>query len=326
MAAESQEFMQVVDFVLGRSIALLVLGASFVLLGSCDLGEAEGPPPPGNERKVLVIGIDGLRGDAVPAADTPNMDALMESGAFTLFASTQLEAATVSGPGWTSILTGVDADKHLVVENGGYAGRDDRWPTMLGRAHDAGLPTATSIHWIPIQSEIIEDDVVNEVMIGTDLQVTDGMEEVLEEGDFDLHFVHLDDIDGTGHSSGFDPNNVDYLEAVRVTDAYLGRLVDAIAGRATRAQEDWLVIVTSDHGGVGTSHGGITAEHRAIPLIIAGDGVEAGEFSGAADVPGELDAGFVSHLDVHPTAMQYLGIEPQADWDLDGVVRGLITP
>jgi len=318
--------MQVVDFVLGRSLVPLVLGAVLVLVGACDLGEAEGPPPPGNERKVLVVGVDGLRGDAVPAADTPNMDALMGAGAFTLFASTHLEAATVSGPGWTSILTGVDADKHLVVENGGYAGRDDRWPTMLRRAYDAGLPTATSIHWFPIQSEIIEDGVVNEAIIGTDSQVTAGMEELLEEGDFDLHFVHLDDVDGAGHSSGFDPNNAAYLESVRVTDGYLGRLIDAIAGRTSRSQEDWLVVVTSDHGGVGTSHGGITAEHRAIPLIISGDGVSPGEFTGVSAVPGELDAGFVSHLDVHPTVMQYLGIEPQAAWVLDGVVRGLSAP
>ena len=51
-----------------------------------------------------------------------------------------------------------------------------------------------------------------------------------------------------------------------------------------------------------------------------------GEFTGVSAVPGELDAGFVSHLDVHPTVMQYLGIEPQAAWVLDGVVRGLSAP
>ena len=301
----------------------VLLAVVSLLFVACALGESDEPVPLGSDRKVLVVGIDGLRGDAVPVADTPAMDALMAVGAFSLFASTQLEAPTVSGPGWTSILTGVDSGKHLVVENGGYGNRDERWPTMLRRAHDAGVPTATAIHWFPIQTSIIEDSAVNEVTIGTDALVTQGMEQMLEEGDYDLHFVHLDDVDAVGHRFGFDPENAEYLEAVRVADGYLSRLLAAIGSRATRAQEDWLIIVTSDHGGVGTSHGGAGAEHRAIPLIIAGDGVVAGELTGASAVPGDLDVGFVSHLDVHPTVMRYLGLGPQADWQLDGVVRGL---
>ena len=305
-----------------RGFALAAILA-VALLSACDLSEAEGPTPAGHARKVLVIGMDGLRGDAVTAAETPSMDALMDSGTFTLFASTQLQAATVSGPGWTSILTGVDADKHGIVGNGSYWDRDTRWPTMLARAHAAGLPTATSIHWLPIQSSIIEDEVVNEVLFGTDAQVTSGMEALLAEDDYDLHFVHLDDIDGAGHSYGFDPANADYLETVRITDGYLGRLIDAIETRGTRDAEDWLVVVTSDHGGVGNSHGGSEPEHRAIPLLIVGDGVAVGELGGSSAVPGELDIGFVSHLDVHPTVMHYLGLEPQDSWELDGEVRGL---
>jgi len=229
----------------------------------------------------------------------------------------------MSGPGWTSILTGVDADKHGIYANGGYSDIDRSYPTLPGRVHELDLPTATAIHWQPIQVSIIEDGVVNEAMVGTDLEVADAMSESLENGDYDLHFVHFDDVDGAGHSSGFSPDNPDYLDTVRVTDGYVGRLIDAIAARATRSDENWLVVVTSDHGGLGNSHGGVEPEIRAIPLIISGDGVSPGEFSGAGAVPGELDVGFVSHLDVHPTVMQFLGFPPQEDWDLDGEVRGL---
>jgi len=83
------------------------------------------------------------------------------------------------------------------------------------------------------------------------------------------------------------------------------------------------VVLTSDHGGIGTSHGGTGVETRAIPLIVAGDGVLTGEMTGSSEVPGELELGFVSHLDVHPTVMQFLGYPPQQDWELDGQVRGL---
>jgi predicted AlkP superfamily pyrophosphatase or phosphodiesterase len=294
-----------------------------MFLGACDLGVDNGPVPEGNARKALVIGIDGLRGDGIPATDTPSLDQLMASGAWSLFASTQVGAPTMSGPGWTSILTGVDADKHGIFSNGGYSDIDRSYPTLLARAHELNLPTATAIHWQPIQLDIIEEGVVNEAMVGNDLEVADAMSEILENGDYDVHFVHLDDVDGAGHSSGFSPDNPDYLDVVRVTDGYVGRLTDAIAARATRSEEDWLVVVTSDHGGLGTSHGGVAPEIRAIPLIISGDGVSPGEFSGAGEVPGELDVGFVSHLDVHPTVMHYLGFPPQDDWGLDGEVRGL---
>ena len=253
----------------------------FLFLAACDLGEADGPVPEGNACKVLVIGIDGLRGDGIPATDTPSLDQLMEQGAWSLFASTQLEAPTVSGPGWTSILTGVDAEKHGIYGNSNYTDIDRSYPTLLGRAHGLGLPTSTAIHWQPIQLDIIEEEVVNEAMVGNDLEVTDAMSEVLETDDFDVHFVHLDDVDGAGHSTGFSPDNPDYLEVVGVTDGYVGRLIDAIAARATRDEEDWLVLVTSDHGGSGTSHGGVAPAIRAIPLIISGDGVSPGEFTGA---------------------------------------------
>jgi len=304
-------------------IHLLLAWLLWFAVAGCDLDEAEGPIPAGNDRKVLVIGIDGLRGDAVPEADTPRMDELMEQGAWTLFASTQLQAPTVSGPGWTSILTGVDADKHGIVQNGGYDDIDRSYPTFVGRAHELGLPTVTAIHWLPIQVDLIEDEVVNEAIFGTDGQVTDGMADALESGDYDVHFIHLDDVDGAGHSDGFSPVEPDYLEAIWITDGYVGRLIDAIDARATRAVEDWLVVLTSDHGGIGTSHGGTGVETRAIPFLVAGEGVVPGEMTGSSDVPGELDIGFVSHMDVHPTVMQFLGFPPQDAWDLDGQVRGL---
>ncbi len=59
-------------------------------------------------RRAMVIGIDGLKPDAVAVADTPWLDLLGTQGAYTDAATTQLTTATVSGPGWASILTGVE--------------------------------------------------------------------------------------------------------------------------------------------------------------------------------------------------------------------------
>ncbi len=275
-----------------------------------------GPEPePELPPKVLVIGLDGLRGDGIGASETPTLDALIDAGAWTMVARTQLEAPTFSGPGWTSILTGVDADKHLVYANGGYDDLDRSYPSFLQRARDLGFSTAASIHWLPIQTDILEDDVLDESTPATDdLLVAEGMADLLTDFDLDVNFVHLDDIDHQGHVGGFSIENPDYIAEIEEIDSEVGLIIDALEARPTRDEERWLVVVTSDHGGAGNAHGGQTDDSQRIPLIVAGDGV----------VAGELVEGTESHLDVHPTVMKYLGCPDEPDWRLDGEARALV--
>jgi hypothetical protein len=56
----------------------------------------------GQRRKVLVIGIDGTRSDALQQANTPNLDSLAING-FHSYDSWQIDI-TVSGPSWSSIM------------------------------------------------------------------------------------------------------------------------------------------------------------------------------------------------------------------------------
>jgi hypothetical protein len=44
-------------------------------------------------------------------------------------------------------------------------------------------------------------------------------------------------------------------------------LLDAIAARPSRNEEDWLVILTADHGGKGRIHGGQSPEERAVFIL-----------------------------------------------------------
>lgn len=39
-------------------------------------------------------------------------------------------------------------------------------------------------------------------------------------------------------------------------------IIKTIEARSTYAQEDWLIIISTDHGGTGTSHGGQTPFER----------------------------------------------------------------
>src|SRR5687768_9170138 len=66
-------------------------------------------------RKVLIIGIDGVRSDALVQANTPYMDAVLGNSLHSL--SSWHTGITYSGPSWSTILTGVQWNKHLVTEN-----------------------------------------------------------------------------------------------------------------------------------------------------------------------------------------------------------------
>lgn len=65
--------------------------------------------------RVLVIGIDGVRSEALTAADTPNIYALITNSFYSPNALNDI--ITISGPVWSNILCGVRSDKHLVERN-----------------------------------------------------------------------------------------------------------------------------------------------------------------------------------------------------------------
>ena len=102
------------------SVAVLWLCGAIALLLSCQGG---GPPA----KKVLFIGIDGVRPDALHAAHAPHLDALKRRGAWAddtqILGDRYRLNDTVSAAGWSSILTGAWADKHGVHDSR-FAGKN----------------------------------------------------------------------------------------------------------------------------------------------------------------------------------------------------------
>ncbi len=259
-------------------------------------------------RNVLVVGVDGLDGEEMMDIDVPVMESLMQRGFWSYAATTQLTGATSSGPSWTSILTGVETTIHGVTSNGGYDGRDTDYPSFLWRAkHQLGLSSAASIQWDDIW-DILEDDAYDATGGGDMQDVVTTMAGHLRSGLHQAHFVHLDDVDGAGHSVGYLASEQVYYDTVVLADALIGELVDAILDRPAIEGEHWLIIVTSDHGGdAWGSHGTMSEDYQTIPLIIAAPGLASTR----------LHDGAGSHLDVHPTAIDFLGLDP-LDYGLSG--------
>ncbi|MDP6512960.1 MAG: alkaline phosphatase family protein, partial [SAR202 cluster bacterium] len=100
-----------------------------------------------DKKKVLIIGIDGCRPDALLAAETPNLDTLIDDGLVSYQAQTC--EFTVSAPGWSSMLTGVWPNKHGVKDTS-FDGADyGSYPHFFQRLKEAreDAVTASIVNW-----------------------------------------------------------------------------------------------------------------------------------------------------------------------------------
>lgn len=271
--------------------------------------------------KVLVIGIDGLRPDALMRAHTPNIDGLIANGAISLEARTGV--VTVSGPGWSSFLTGVWAAKHEVTSNSFTRPRYDRYPHFFNRIKETrpDLVTASFVTWMPLDQYFINADNADfsgafEYEADGDVRAVAACKAVLAGEDVDVVFHYFADVDVAGHEHGFHPRVEPYLAEIEEVDAQLGELLAAVRSRPTYADEDWLVLLSTDHGGtLDGSHGRDEPAHRRIPYIASGPSAVRGVIYPTPNI-----------VDIPVAAMTHLGIEIDPAWQLDGMASGLPRP
>ncbi|MGV9689251.1 alkaline phosphatase family protein [Streptomyces sp. NPDC003444] len=265
--------------------------------------------------KVLVVGMDGLRYDRIDAAQAPTLKSLMANGTYgrsLLYANPM--AATSSGPGWSTISTGVWPDKHGVKDNTFTGKNYGRYPGFLARLHQVrpNLSLFAAVDWPELDTHGTVTPgadaklVYNNNYAVNDKVITDITEDVLRNQNPDVLFVYFGETDEIGHNHG--AAHAKYLDAIDVQDAYLGRLLAAIKARPSYATERWTVIVTTDHGHTdGGGHGGSTVEERRTFVLAQGPGI--------ADGARPIDTRLV---DVAATVFHQLGIVPDPSWGLDG--------
>jgi predicted AlkP superfamily pyrophosphatase or phosphodiesterase len=275
-------------------------------------------------RKVLLIGIDGARPDILADVHTPQLDSLIANGAYSDSAVTT--RPTLSGPAWSSMLTGVWPAKHGVLTNRFQKNRYTQYPDFLTRVEQVHpeLETFVVADWLPLVADdsggplFGEAPDVKVVLNGYDLgwaeadeQSVDAAVEHLRTADPDALFVYLGNPDETSHQTG--AIGEDYRAAIELADRHVGRLVAAVRSRPNYAEEDWLVLVSTDHGRrADGGHGGSSPEEQTIFVLASGPSATRGRIEGKPEI-----------VDVAVTALAYLGIPLDPAWELDGEVIGL---
>jgi predicted AlkP superfamily pyrophosphatase or phosphodiesterase len=264
------------------------------------------------EKKVLIIGIDGCRPDALLKAETRNLDILWQNGAYSFDAMT--DEISSSGPSWTAMLTGVWHDKHNVVSNQYEDPNLEAFPHFFRRIREEKpeLKTFSVVNWGPIHKILGEQEANHASSPSNDNRVAVMASRLLKHEDVDVLFVQLDHVDHAGHTHDFSPDSKKYLRAIEKADRQVGRMIDALEKRKNLDRENWLILVSTDHGGSEFGHGKNTPEHRTIFFIAAGKDASRGEIRGEVNV-----------VDVAANALVHLGIPLRDDWNLDGKPSGL---
>ncbi|MGN0572095.1 MAG: alkaline phosphatase family protein [Candidatus Fimenecus sp.] len=229
-------------------------------------------------KKALLIGFDGARADSMHllcesenesvtgtlfCSEYSAVNALKtEGGLYLSFAgglpSNPQETSTAQG--WAAILTGVWGDDNGVKAH--VPLRRD-CPTVLRALAEQGKTAAFLAEWpdhftitykdemeiakhenLPLKHEKFENDraleqaFLREIGAGTD-----------------CIFGIFEAPDYNGHSTGFENTNPRYAAGVCRLDAVAFHLLEAVKARPTYSEEDWLILITSDHGGHGRGHG-----------------------------------------------------------------------
>ncbi|MCP4139515.1 MAG: sulfatase-like hydrolase/transferase [Chloroflexi bacterium] len=249
--------------------------------------------------RVLIITVDGLRPEPISFDLMPNLLSLMESGFYSLTAQTIYPSATL--PAHASMFTSMCPDKHGVDWNDylpkrGFA----KSPTLFEIAHEAGLRTVMVVGKEKIQQITPPESVdIFEFVNDRDSVVASVAAPIIAEG-FDLMLIHLPLVDLLGHEYGWlSPN---YFVGTHRADEAIGMILSALDEAGIR--QGTLIIVTADHGGHETSHGGRSVEEMTVPWILS----EASLNSGAFQRP-------IGVIDTAATAAYALNLPIPPIWD-----------
>jgi hypothetical protein len=265
-----------------RGIPLLVgLLAAMAFAGFTSTADAA-KANSGKASHVIIIGVDGLSPEGVTKADTPTLHNMMKNGSWSLHARGVLP--TSSAANWASVINGAGPEQHGVTRNDWQVG-DFNFPTSV----------TGSGGFFPSIFQVLTDQ-HPEWEVGS-IYHWDGFGNLYDHRfvDYDIHgqdedetaalavkyitsrkpqflFVHFDHVDHAGHEYGH--GTPQYYAAVAKTDTLINSIRQATveAGIAN----DTVILVTSDHGGVGKGHGGESLAELEIPWIAYGANINPG--------------------------------------------------
>lgn len=291
-----------------------------------------------SKKAVLVI-VDGIPSDVFEKVATPYSDSLAQKGKYArAFVGGEKggksQSPTISAVGYNSMLTGTWANKHNVWGNDITNPKYDYWSVFrIMREARPESKLAIFSTWEDNRTKLLGERLPQTNHLTLDF-VFDGYEndtlafphdasrnyihqidekvvasavQTIEAEGPDLSWVYLEYTDDMGHAFGDSP---EFYRAVALADAQIGKIWQAIRYRENHFAEEWLLIVTTDHGRdaqTGKNHGGQSDRERSTWIL-----------TNQHTVNQQLNNN-LSIVDILPSTCQFLGITPpssiKAQWD-----------
>ncbi|CAH1763755.1 2593_t:CDS:1 [Entrophospora sp. SA101] len=254
-------------------------------------------------KRVIFIGVDGIGNFAAPPANCPNIQNFLSTSAHTY--NGRAESPTISAQNWGSMFHGVTPNKHgltnELIENGKAYPEDDKYPSILkilnNNKSNKEFTSASIVSWSPINTGILELSLKTQrfsfpndepwytrfwrkiqstifAKYTEDNPVFEKSIEFLQSKNYvDFLFIYFGTVDSMGHRKNYQGEQ--YYQQLELIDGYVGGVLEAI--KEFGWDEDALILLTTDHGGIKNNHGGDSEEELNIIWGARGEGIESGK-------------------------------------------------
>ena len=255
------------------------------------------------DKKVILVSIDGMRSDGLKQCGNHYVKELEKMCAYTYKGSSVNPSVTL--PCHFSMSHSVVPQRHgiltntyipqvrpvkgifeLVRENKGTTAFYYGW----GELRDITLPSGLdySVYMRSSERKIVDNYLTEECI------------KRLRSDKPDFVFLYLVDTDHAGHD--FTWMSEEYLETI-------SNAIDNVKKIIEEFGDEYSVVIMADHGGHDRTHGTLEKEDMTIPFFFYGKDFKAGEI--------QRD---VSLIDLAPTMVKVMGIEPDPDWEGTSII------
>lgn len=237
-------------------------------------------------KRVIMIALDGISVEGYQKANTPNLDALMAEGAFSL--TTRVAMPSVTLPNWTSHLTGSGPEQHGVVNNGWKIDKfvlpavetdtDGYYPSVFTilKEEMSEIKTAFYYNWINLLypynkkyfdevSYLEKDEYIPNYQKAINFIVRNQDKPTV----VFLYSVHTDH---AGHRHKW--MSPEYIHSIEEADVQIGKFINEMKEKGLYKDTHFMFL--SDHGGINNGHGGVTINEMIVPWGITGPKIKKG--------------------------------------------------